>query len=409
MVQASSKSHINGQLTAKHKLRILMLVGYFHPHYSGAAKQAICLAKELRNRGHYIEFVTVWRNDRRYMDVFEGFKVWRLKAGADGKYKEFGFWWNFVKFVTLHGRNFDIIHSHGATYFNSVVGPVSKLLRKKSVIKTTLANNDLFGLRQGIAGHIHYWFLRMVDGYVAISKELVKELRFAKLPRSKIVMIPNGVDIVRFRPAVPEEKKQLKRKFGLPEDKKLFLSVGVFDERKNIGWLVENWIDTNGFGTGCLLMAIGPKSREDPHGSMLAKVKKKAASAPDLARIIDYVEHIETYYRASDCFVLPSTSEGMPNVILEAMASGLPCISTKVSGVSSLVIEDLNGYTFWANDLTSLRKSIELLSTNDMQRMGKNSRHIAEKYFSLDAVAGKYEACYDYLAGKRLTNNAHFQ
>ena len=156
-------------------------------------------------------------------------------------------------------------------------------------------------------------------------------------------------------------------------------------------------------------MAIGPQSRDDPDGSMLAKLKERAASAPGLARIVDYVEHIETYYRASDCFILPPTSEGMPNVILEAMASGLPCVSTKVSGVSSLVIEDLNGYTFWANDLTSLRKSIELLSTDDMQRMGKNSRHIAEKYFSLDAVADKYEACYNYLVGKGLATNAHFQ
>jgi hypothetical protein len=101
---------------------------YFPPQYSGAAKQAISLAKCLKSRGHHIEFLTVKWPGLKAEDLYEGFPVHRVEMGRGQRHKEFRLWWNLLKFALSRRRDFHIFHSHGAGYNNAIVGPAGKLL-----------------------------------------------------------------------------------------------------------------------------------------------------------------------------------------------------------------------------------------------------------------------------------------
>ena len=374
---------------------------YFPPQYSGAAKQAISLAHHLKKRGHYIEFVTSKWPGLPYEEIIEGFLVRRLDIGTGKRHKELRLWWNLLLYVLARRKDFDIFHSHGAYYSNSIIGPLSKLVGWKSLIKASLADNDLHGLKRSIPGMIHYAFLRMIDSYVAISHDLGSEFQMSGLPADRIAYLPNGVDAERFCPVTIEEKTDLRRALGLPENHKIALTAGVFDERKNIGWLMEEWIRTDAFGTGVYLVAVGPQSREDKEGTFLNYLKQLASEHREILCLRDYTDDISQYYQASDFFILPSLSEGMPNVILEAMASGLPCIATRVSGVQELVRDGETGYAFGIKDGVGLQEAVKNILENLDGIIGRQARELVEKKYSLTALAEQYEGLYRRLAGGR--------
>lgn len=375
-------------------VRVLMLATYFPPQYSGAAKQAISLAKKLRERGHYIEFVTVRWPGLAEDEVVDGFPVHRVIEGQGNKHKEFRLWWELMKYAWSRRRDFDVFHSHGAYYINSIVGPIAKLLGWKSLVKASLEDNDLHGVGRSATGVVHKLLLQLVDRYIAISANLKDEFHASGLADEKIILLPNGVDTDRFQPAEAEDQIRHREAFNLPVTRPVILTVGVFDQRKNIHWLIEQWVENDAFGTGGLLLAIGPQSRDDPTGEFIGALRQIAKDHPDDVRILEEVQDIERYYCAADLFVLPSHGEGMPNVVLEAMASGVPCITTRVSGAMDLVREGETGFTYVTNDTDSLREALEKAAPKLQGSLGEKGRAMVENKFGLRALAGRYEDLY---------------
>ncbi len=383
-----------------------MYATFFPPHYSGAAKQALALAKQLRNGGHHIEFITLRREKEFFSEEHEGFKVWRIKEGS-GKHREFAFLWNFFTFLWRRRNDFDILHSHGAYYYNSFVGPLGRLFRKKSIVKTSLADNDLAGIDKGVSGKLHRLFLKQVHAYIAISRELQEEFGKLNFPAAKVFFLPNGVDTDRFRPLSAVAKQDKKQLLNLEKNQLVALTVGVFDQRKNIGWLIKEWVRSNGFGTNARLVAVGPQSREDTDGAFLKSLTKIADSHPNNVKIVGHVDCIEDYFQMADFYILPSTNEGMPNVVLEALSTGLPCVTTTVSGCSDLVRDGENGFLFPPNDSEGLKIALQKLLSSDLAELGLNSRGYAERIYSLEALAKRYESLYSDLCSSPEKEDFH--
>jgi len=379
---------------------ILMFSYYFPPQYSGAAKQALALARVLRSRGHHIEFATVRWPGLAEWDQVEGFRVWRLEQGRGRRHTEFRLWWNLFRFTMGRRGWFDVIHSHGASYRNAVVGPLARLVGARSVVKGTLARDDLAGVGRGAAGRLHGWMLRQVNACVAISSDLSDEFRAAGVEPGRIWQIPNGVNTRRFRPVdSAEERRDMRQELGLPPDRPVVLAVWVFDQRKNLGWLMETWVRHGGFGTGALLVTVGPQAREDVDGSFLARLDELAADYPDLLSRRDLVSHVELYYRAADLFVLPSHSEGLPNVVLEAMACGLPCVVSAVSGSGDLVEHGVTGWQFPPGDETALGRAVQAALGPDGGSAGRLARCRVLERYAIERVTDRYEALYVHLLG----------
>jgi phosphatidylinositol alpha-1,6-mannosyltransferase len=377
--------------------RVLMYTAYFDPEYSGAALQALTLAKSLRRRGHHVEFVTNrWRGLEQWSEV-DGFKVRRVEPGRWRKHREFRLWLFLGAYVLSRRRDFDILHSHGAYYSCAIVGPLAKLTGLQSLAKASLANDDLQDLGRPIVGRLHRFMLRHVGAYVAISHDLVREFEAGGLDKAKIHYLPNGVDTDRFSPPTAAGRADLRTRLGLPSDRPILLYVGVLDERKNIQWLAEKWMAHAAFGTNALLLAIGPQSREDRDGTLRNRLLALTQSNPDRFLLHDFVADIVPYYQSADALVLPSLKEGLPNVVLEAMACGLPCIAARASGSRELIVDGETGYTYAHGNVHELADAVRLCLSANGSRLGRQARAQAQKTYAIDVIAERYEGLYGQL------------
>lgn len=386
-------------LAAARPLRVLMYSTYFPPEFSGAAQQALMLARQLRRIGHHVEFVTVRWRDLPEHDTVDGFPVTRLYAGRGAKHRELRLWANLCAYVWRRRHEFDVLHSHGAYYTNAIVGPLARAAGLRSIVKASLANDDLHDIGRTLSGRLHRALLRQVDACVAISRDLVREFNDCGLPTERIHYLPNGVDTALFHPADASDRQALRAELGLPADVPVALYAGVMDARKNIEWLATQWVRQDAFGTGALLVAVGPQSREDPDGELIGRLNALCRQAPQRFMLRPHSAGVERYLRAADLLVLPSHREGLPNVVLEAMASGLPCVAADVSGTRDLVQHGRTGYTYSPDDAQALALAVSSGLSPAGRALGENGRRIAEEQFSLHSVAQGYSRLYDRLVG----------
>ena len=375
-------------------LRVLMYAAYLAPEYSGAGLQALTLAAALRRRGHHVEFVTNrWTGLGDHAQI-DGFTVRRLEPGRLRKHREFRLWFHLARYAWARRHDFDILHSHGAYYTHAFIGPLARLLGLRSLVKASLARDDLLDLSRPVSGTIHRRMLRLVDAYVGTSNDLVDEFRAAGLHLERIHHVPNGVDVARFRPAPPAQRPALRAALGLPQDRQVALYVGVLDQRKNIRWLAEQWVRHDAFDTGALLVAIGPQGRDDTGGALRAHLAALSREHPDRFALHDFDADVTLYYQCADVLVLPSYKEGMPNVVLEAMASGLPCVAARASGSRELIVEGETGCTYEPDDVQALAKSLRRCLGPDAGQMGARARRLAEQQYAIDRIADRYEQLY---------------
>jgi glycosyltransferase involved in cell wall biosynthesis len=379
-------------------IKVAMFSYYFPPQYSGAALQAIRLAKKLRERGIEIVFFTVNHDGLSETDEVEGFRVFRVKEGK-GKFGEFLLWKNIWGLLKNQKLDFDIFHSHGAYLRNSFVGPLSKILGKKSLVKVTLADNDLRGLGRGKKGWLHKRFILMVDIYITISKRITNEVRGYGLPEKKIREIPFGVNTGRFNPARLDEKRILRQKVGLSEDGIMLLYVGGISKRKNVKWLTELWSGIHNNYPGFLVI-VGPQSREDKDRGLYSTIKEYENRLKGKFFVMPYTEKIEEFYKMADIFILPSLNEGLPNVVLEAMASGLSCLVNRVSGAED-IIDGENGLLFDVNEPEGFVEMLfELRNKETRERMGRKAAELIRNRYSIERVTERYIKLYEELLGE---------
>lgn len=378
----------------QHAARILMYTAYFEPEYSGAALQALTLAKELRQRGHQIEFVTNRWPGLSDKTVVDGFAVQRLEPGRMRKHREFRLWFNLARYCWSRRKDFDILHSHGAYFTNAFIGPLARMLGMKSLIKASLADDDLQGLQRPFVGALHKSMLRSIHACVAISQDLAKEFHAGGLRPQKVHHLPNGVDTARFHDVAAPERAALRTRLGLPAQQPIALYVGVLDRRKNILWLAEQWVAHDAFGTGALLLAVGPQGRDDPGGALHARLAELARNHPRQLVLHDFHADVAPYYQCADLLVLPSVKEGLPNVVLEAMACGLPCVAARASGSRELVVEGETGYTYTPDDVADLAAAMRRCLWEDGATLGAKARQLALRRYSIGVIADQYQAIY---------------
>lgn len=379
-----------------------MYTAYLPPEYSGAALQALTLAHELRSRGHHVEFVTNRWPGLDETTVIDGFPVQRLEPGRLRKHREFRLWLNLARHVWKRRRDFDVLHSHGAYYTHAFIGLLAGLMGLRSLVKASLARDDLLGLNDGLVGRLHRFMLRRVDACVGISRDLVAEFREGGIRIDRIDHIPNGVDLTRFQPPMADQVAPLRQRMGLPTDRPIALFVGVLDPRKNILWLAEQWVAHDALGTDALLLAVGPQGRDDPDACLRGKLAALARAHPNRFVLHDFHADVAPYYQCADALVLPSYKEGLPNVVLEAMAAGLPCVAARASGSKELIADGLTGCLYEPDDVAGLAKAMRTVLGPAGRCMGAHARRMAERAYTIHAVADCYEALYARLLDRHL-------
>ena len=186
------------------------------------------------------------------------------------------------------------------------------------------------------------------------NSELVKNhiLGHYKIPASKIHVIHNAVDTARFNPAVKERyRRDIRREYGFRPNDLIILFVANDFELKRLA-MVQNTLNLLKDATVKLLV-VGTGKKQ----SYLKQAKKKGIS--NQVFFLGHQKKVEKFFAGADLFVLPTRYDAFANVCLEAMACGLPVITTDTNGAAELVRDHENGYILKSADAEELARIIK--------------------------------------------------
>ena len=213
-------------------------------------------------------------------------------------------------------------------------------------------------------------------------------MRQAGVAADLIRYLPNGVDTARFRPG---DRRAARQRLGMEVDRPRVVFVGRLDPVKALPSLLRAWRTVVEKEPRALLDLVGD-------GDLQSELQTMARTL-GLDRSVLFHgrrEDVLPYLQAADCFVLPSSSEGLSNTLLEAMAAGLPVVATRVSGSEDIVVSGRNGFLVSPGDQDDLSRQI-LAILGDPQlarRLGITARKQIMEAFSIERVAKNYQALY---------------
>lgn len=378
-------------------MKIAMISYYFFPEYSGSAKQAKSLILALRKRNiDSIVIAARIKSDWPEYEIIDDIKVYRVPN--KGNKAPISFWLGVARILWKCRNDIDVVHSHGMNSFHGFPLFFSKLIGKPCLGKLSIADSDIDFKNQGrIIGRLHRWFLGYADRYIAISSRLKNELAESGLSSVKCIYIPNGVDIQRFRPS-----GQNNIAHGVYQKNQVrVLFVGVVDKRKGVDILISAFERALKRDIKAKLHIVGPKNRVDNEGHFYETIKQNVIEMGIAEDVIFYghVDNTIEYYQSADIFVLPSRQEGLANVILEAMACGLPVIGTRISGTEDIVQNGVNGILVDPGDDRQLADALYDLITHPekVKSMGQKSLELVRTTFDLDKVTDEYITLYNNL------------
>ena len=232
-------------------------------------------------------------------------------------------------------------------------------------------------LRMPVRRRIILDAMRRASGIITRSAALAGLLAEAGLPKERLHPVYNGIDFQQFRPADPATAR---RELGLPQTGPIVLFVGNFVAIKNPLLLLQ----AHARFAGAHLVLVGG-------GAMEKQVRDLAARLGSAGRITfagrRSATEVARFMQASDVLALPSWNEGVPNVILEAFACGLPVVASRVGGIAEVHHQDFLGSLVPAGDLDALVQAfLQVTATRpDRERIRQHAlqfswEHAAQAY-----------------------------
>jgi L-malate glycosyltransferase len=335
--------------------------------FAGGEMQVMALTRELRRRGHRAELICdpagrLW--ERAHAEGIECHPL-RIRNAVDlGAALRLR--------AILLGGGFDIVHFH--TSRAHAMAPIVRGCARAAVVTRRMdyAPNRLFAA---------FLYGREVDRVIAISNAVADSLIGAGAPGANISIVSSGIDVERFRPPSDEERAAARRELGLDEATIAIVAVGALEERKGHRYLLQALALSDALrGARCFIAG---------EGSIRAALEAEVARLGIAERVtmLGRIDNVRAMLAATDIFVMPSLREGLGVAALEAMASGLPVVLSRVGGLASLIENERSGLHVPLADAEVLAVTLERLACDpDLRRdLGARAREAAVAEYS-DAV-----------------------
>lgn len=283
----------------------------------------------------------------------------------------------------LRKNRVDLAHTHNRMAL--IYGAPAAWLAGTRVVHTKHGSNPRGGTRL-LAGNLAG---RFVDAFVAVSPETAAVARRRReVNQRRLVVIANGIPLSRFHPD-PAARDRVRRELGIEADSWVIGTVGRIAVEKNQALLLQAAAPLLGRGTHLVLAGDGP----------LLPVLSELASALGIAEFVHFLGargDVPEVLNALDTFVLCSDLEGLPLVIPEAMATGLPVVATRVGGIPTVI------------DEAALRDRVaRLRAVPELSRaLGARARAVAIERFSAERMQREYIALYERVLSRRARRTA---
>lgn len=305
-----------------------------------------------------------------------------LKPGNLMAYKE-------LKHIIDEGE-YDIIHCHT---------PVGAMLTRLAAKQTRKRGTKVFYTAHGFHFYkgapainwilyypVERWLSQYTDVLITINKEDFERAKTFKA--GKVCYVPGvGIDLKKFQtnPIIRNEKRRwLCHEYDIPSSATVLLSVGEVNKNKNHRVVIEALGQLNRKDIYYVICGRGPLLDEYKELSRQYKIEEQVI-------LTGYRTDVADFYKAADVFVFPSFREGLPVAVMEAMASGLPVITTRIRGSSDLVTEGENGLLVQPKDVAGFCDAInqyanvlkrEMTAKKNIEKANEyDLKHILQIYY----------------------------
>ncbi len=291
----------------------------------------------------------------------------------------------------------------------SLVGIVRR--EKIDIVHTFLFDADVYGMlatrlgrpravittRRAIkANRPHHlraysWTNRFANKVVANSEAVARfTIENEKIRAEKVIVIPNGVSIARFRSG---DRYAMRERLGIRDDEILVGSIGTLKPVKGQQVFAQAILPMMRERLDLRVVFAGTRTRG--YGDEIERMISDAGMQ-ERALLPGSVEEVPDLLAALDLFVMPSLSEGMSNALLEAMAAGLPIIATSVGGNSENLEHGKAGHLVPPDDSAALAEAIERMldDRNARNEFAARASHRAESIYSLESMLDSTESLY---------------
>lgn len=363
----------------------------------GSPRAAYYLAKEMAKRGHDVKVFTTSINSKNTVDNYGNVTIYRF--GTIFKHIS-----SHISMRILYQplkQEVDIVHGH----FDIPPGPLAPYLysRKKNVPLVITHHGDWIGTHGGFIRKISVSlfnkylvgrFLAQAKVIISPSGSYIEESRFLRKNKEKIVVIPNGINLKDYD--VSLSKEECRKELGLPIEKNIIISVGSLIPYKGPDVLVNAMPKIIKEIPDATLLFVGKGEMEDE----LRLLSKKLGVDKHIkfAGFVGDSFKKALFYKSADIFAFPSLAECFPIVNLEAMASGVPIVASKIGGIPDAVKDGENGLLVPPKDSETLADAIIYLLENEdlREKMGSDGKKKAKDY-SWETIAEDTEKVYEGL------------
>lgn len=371
-------------------MRVLHLVQ--QSQRRGAEMFAFDLANQQRQRGHDVRTVYLYEAAGESLPERDG----DLKLDADYRRRTErfpGVQPGLVRQLADIARDHrpDIVQANGARTLKYGAALKSRSKQEFGFVYRSIGDPRVWVRGNARRLTFRHVVLPRVDGIAAVSNNTMDALReIYKLDDTVLATIPRGID--RARLTADETREGLRQRLGAAEDARVVLFVGSLTVEKRPDRLIRVFGDLFRTVPDAYLWIVG----EGPESGLLVDQIAHAGLA-DRVRLVGSQERVGSFMNAADLLLLTSDTEGLPGVILEAAAVGLPVVSTNVGGVADAVTSGVDGLLAAPADEALLAQHCAAILTDC--ELARSIREVArdrfDARFSIEVVARQYDSLYD--------------
>jgi glycosyltransferase involved in cell wall biosynthesis len=243
---------------------------------------------------------------------------------------------------------------------------------------------------------LYYWVDRLClpryERVICVSEDLYRRCLERGVPARRCVLIENGIDTEEFSRSL--SASEARQRLGLESGRFLLGAVGRLSAEKGFDLLIRAVAQLVGDGLNVGLLIAGEGDERARLQALIGEL-----GLPERVRLLGYCSDTLGLYQAIDAYVLSSLREGLPNVLLEAMALSVPVVATNIAGVPHLVRNGTNGLLVEPGDVGGLASAVRMLAGEPdlRRRLGQAGRVTIEEGYSFARRMEKIRQVYDEL------------
>lgn len=372
---------------ADRPLCIAFVISLFSPIESGAERQARLQAEELASRGHHVSVYTralenLPRSQLHFVSPSGGRVLIKrvIRTSSRGPLFGISFIQKLAGALRQERNKIDVIHSHQALWESITLGLARSFIQRPTLIQPASSGYD--GEAQEMMRTRGRAILRRLSIrsplFACISDDIAAEWRGMGVEDSRLIKVCSGVDVNQFCPA---DRPPM-------NDSKTFQAIftGRLHDQKQVDVLVRAWpLVLKRARAKLVLVGDGPLKMQ------LIALRDELGMTENEIQFCGRLENTAGELKKSDLFLLPSRAEGMSNSLLEAMATGLPCIVSAIGGNTDLIDHETSGFLVHSPDPEDWATAI-LQSFRNPQaalRWGQAAREKVVRDFSIQSVVDR--------------------